>query len=172
MSDPYIGEIRMFGGNFAPRNWALCDGQLIAISSNSALFSLLGTIYGGDGRTTFALPDMRGRLAIHQGTGPGLSNRRIGNRAGQETVTLTANTVGSHTHNLNVSSSIGTTTNGSSSFVGVSSTMRFYRPVAGNTNLSVPTISPVGNSQAHANTMPFQCVNFIIALQGVFPSRN
>ena len=109
MSNPYLGEITMFGGNFAPRGWAFCDGQLLAISSNSALFSLLGTTYGGDGETTFALPDMRGRVPVHQGNGAGLTNRRMGDKFGSENVTLTANTLGSHSHDFTVSSSASTT---------------------------------------------------------------
>ncbi len=98
MSDPFIGQIQTFGFNFAPRGWARCDGQLLPISSNSALFSLLGTTYGGDGRTTFGLPDLRGRAALHQGQGPGLSNRNLGQRAGAENTTLTVNQMPSHNH--------------------------------------------------------------------------
>ncbi|MBD3756388.1 MAG: phage tail protein, partial [Gammaproteobacteria bacterium] len=98
MSEPFVGEIRMFAGNFAPRGWAFCDGQLLAVSQNDALFSLLGTIYGGDGRTTFGLPDMRGRIPVHQGSGPGLSPRRLGSKSGAETETLTVNQMPSHTH--------------------------------------------------------------------------
>ena len=98
MSEPFVGEVRMFAGNFAPRGWAFCDGQLLAVSQNDALFSLLGTIYGGDGRTTFGLPDMRGRVAIHAGSGPGLSPRRLGAKAGSEKETLTVNQMPSHTH--------------------------------------------------------------------------
>ena len=98
MSEPFVGEIRMFAGNFAPRGWAYCDGQLLAVSQNDALFSLFGTIYGGDGRTTFGLPDLRGRFPIHAGQGPGLSNRRLGSKGGAETVTVTANQLPSHTH--------------------------------------------------------------------------
>ncbi|NNF06575.1 MAG: phage tail protein, partial [Candidatus Eisenbacteria bacterium] len=98
MADPFIGEIRMFGGNFAPRNWAKCDGQLIQVTQNDALFSLIGTIYGGDGRTTFGLPEMRGRIPIHQGQGPGLSNRNIGQRAGVEQAMISSNEVAPHSH--------------------------------------------------------------------------
>ncbi|MDF1642497.1 phage tail protein, partial [Thalassolituus oleivorans] len=98
MSEPFVGEIRMFAGNFAPRGWAFCDGQLMAVSQNDALFSLLGTVYGGDGRTTFGLPDMRGRLPVHQGQGPGLSLRRLGARYGEENVTLTVNEIPPHSH--------------------------------------------------------------------------
>ena len=107
MSEPFVGEIRMFAGNFAPRGWAFCDGQLLATSQNDALFSLLGTIYGGDGRTTFGLPDLRGRIPVHAGTGPGLSPRRLGAKAGAEKVTLTVNELPSHTHDLVASNQAG-----------------------------------------------------------------
>ena len=103
MSEPFVGEIRMFAGNFAPRSWALCDGQLLQVSQNDALFSLQGTIYGGDGRTTFGLPDLRGRIPIHQGTGPGLNQRRLGSKGGEERVTLTASQLGSHRHSWSAS---------------------------------------------------------------------
>ena len=104
MSEPFVGKIRMFAGNFAPRGWAFCDGQLLAVSQNDALFSLLGTIYGGDGRTTFGLPDLRGRIPIHAGTGPGLSPRSLGNKAGTEIETLTVNQIPSHTHSWQATS--------------------------------------------------------------------
>ena len=105
MSDPFIAEIIMFGGNFAPRGWAFCDGQLLSISSNSALFSILGTTYGGDGRTTFGLPDLRGRVAMHPGSGPGLTQRRLGEKSGMETVTLTTNQIPSHNHTATATAS-------------------------------------------------------------------
>ena len=108
MSEPFVGEIRMFAGNFAPRGWAFCDGQLLAVSQNDALFSLLGTIYGGDGRTTFGLPDMRGRIPIHAGHGPGLSERRLGAKGGAEQVTLTVNQMPSHGHPARADTAIGT----------------------------------------------------------------
>ena len=108
MSEPFLGEIRMFAGSFAPRGWALCDGQLLSVDQNDALFSLFGTFYGGDGRTTFGLPDLRGRLPIHYGAGPGLSDRRMGAKAGREEVTLTSTQVAGHTHTLTVSADAGT----------------------------------------------------------------
>ncbi|MEQ9567295.1 MAG: tail fiber protein, partial [Pseudomonadales bacterium] len=106
MSEPFVGEIRMFAGNFAPRGWAYCDGQLLAVSQNDALFSLLGTIYGGDGRTTFGLPDMRGRIPLHAGTGPGLSPRRLGSKSGSEKETLTVNQLASHSHGFNANTGL------------------------------------------------------------------
>jgi microcystin-dependent protein len=173
MSDPFLGNITMFGGNFAPRGWAFCSGQLLPIAQNTALFSLLGTTYGGDGRTTFALPEMRGRLPVHQGSGPGLSPRALGARFGEETVLLTENDLGSHTHSFRVSSSEGTTSSGSNPFVGVSPNMRFYRPAAStDTTFNAASVNNTGGNQPHANIMPFLCINFIIALQGIFPSRS
>ena len=171
--DPFVGEIRMFAGNFAPRGWAFCDGQLLAISQNDALFSLLGTIYGGDGRTTFGLPDMRGRIPIHAGSGPGLSPRRLGARAGAESVTVTVNQLPSHNHgNLQVSTDAGTEANADSAVLGASPNVRLYRPVTPSMNMSVNAITSIGGSQQHTNVQPFLCIHFIIALLGIFPSRN
>ena len=171
MSEPFIGEIRMFAGNFAPRNWAFCDGQLLAISQNDALFSLLGTIYGGDGRTTFGLPDLRSRTPIHAGTGPGLSPRRIGERGGVETVTLTTAQLPAHGHGgavavddvANSSSPAGNTLADSSTPV--------YVP-GGADGMNATSVSAAGGGQAHPNMMPFQAIHFIISLFGIFPSRN
>jgi len=169
MSNPFIGEINMFGGNFAPRGHALCDGQLLAISQNTALFSILGTIYGGDGRTTFGLPEMRGRIPIGTGSGPGLSPRTIGQRSGAESVTLTTNELPSHTHTMQGSTQTANidiptnavpaiTADASYKSMGVTATMK-------------PTTA-AGSSSPHNNLMPFQCINYIIALVGTFPSRN
>ena len=174
MSEPFVGEIRMFAGNFAPRGWALCDGQLLAVSQNDALFSLLGTIYGGDGRTTFGLPDLRGRIPIHAGSGPGLSPRTLGSKAGTENNTLTANNVPAHGHNLQGTSNAA----GDGSPVGnvpATGAGSFLYDNAG-TNLvtmdaDMVTGGPNGTSP-HNNLMPFLCVNFIIALFGIYPSRN
>lgn len=175
MSEPFIGEIRMFAGNFAPRGWALCDGQLLAVSQNDALFSLLGTIYGGDGRTTFGLPDLRGRLPMHTGTGPGLSPRNMGSKIGSETVNLTsANQVPSHNHDMRVSSAAGTQNTPSGGFLASSPGVRLFRPTPPvGIPLATDTVgSSPGGSQSHTNVMPYLCVNFIIALLGVYPSRN
>lgn len=172
MSEPFVGEIRMFAGNFAPRGWAFCDGQLLAVSQNDALFSLLGTIYGGDGRTTFGLPDLRGRIPIHAGSGPGLSPRRLGGKAGAENVTLTVNQLPSHTHTPR-GASTGT---GQASPVGNlpgADRVAIYttsqdRPET----LQTGIVSKVGGSRSHTNLMPFLCINFIIALFGIYPSRH
>ena len=172
MAEPFIGEIRIFAGNFAPRGWALCDGQLLSVSQNDALFSLFGTIYGGDGRTTFALPDLRGRVPVHQGQGPGLTDRRIGAKAGAENVTLTAGQVSAHTHTLRGSSNFGSDTSPTNNVMATASGANIYNSGAATlTQLDLGAVSPTGNSQAHTNVMPFQCVNFIVALFGVYPSR-
>lgn len=171
MSEPFVGEIRMFAGNFAPRGWAFCDGQLLAVSQNDALFSLLGTIYGGDGRTTFGLPDLRGRIPIHAGTGPGLSPRRLGAKAGEEKVTLTVNQLPSHRHSWNA------TTNSAQSRDAVNRIPAavpgtLYTGNANQTNLSSSAVTNVGGSRSHTNLQPYLCVHFIIALVGIYPSRH
>ena len=181
----YIGEIRMFGGNFAPRNWAFCQGQTLSIASNSALFSILGVVYGGDGRTTFQLPDLRGRVAIQAGHGNGLSSYALGQKGGQETVTLTQQQMPSHNH---------TTTNDLAAQVGVLEDDGNTPDVAGhilsNANESIyssdaanaqlggvsvtggVTVNNAGGGQSHENRMPFLAVNYIICLYGIFPSRS
>lgn len=173
MSEPFVGEIRMFAGNFAPRGWAFCDGQLLAVSQNDALFSLLGTIYGGDGRTTFGLPEMRGRLPVHAGSGPGLSPRRLGARGGAETVTLTANNMPTHTHTVRASDSNGTETAPTNHYFSRDDEKVYHAPPLSSsvTQLTNTAISSVGGSQSHSNLMPALCVNFIIALFGIYPSR-
>ena len=173
MSEPFVGEIRMFAGNFAPRGWAFCDGQLLAVSQNDALFSLLGTIYGGDGRTTFGLPDLRGRIPIHAGNGPGLSPRQLGSKAGNENVTLTVNQLPPHTHALNGSTAAGTAASPAGAVPSASTTIDLYAtadPVASDA-LASSALANAGGSQPHSNLMPFLCVNFIIALVGIYPSR-
>ena len=171
--EPFIGEITMFGGNFAPRGWAFCDGQLLAISSNEALFSLLGTIYGGDGRTTFGLPELRGRIPLHQGTGPGLSQRRIGLRSGSEGVTLTPSQLPSHTHTVSASGFAGDSNSPFGNFRAQSDNVRAFRTDSPpNATLNNATVSNTGNGQSHTNLMPTQSVNFIIALFGTYPSRS
>lgn len=172
MSEPFVGEIRMFAGNFAPRGWAFCDGQLLAVSQNDALFSLLGTIYGGDGRTTFGLPDLRGRTPIHAGQGPGLSNRRLGLKAGSETETLTVNQLPSHSHAPQFSTASSTGNDPSGEVVGGSPNVRIFRPQAPDQNMSTAAITAVGGSRKHTNLMPFLCIHFIIALFGIYPSRH
>lgn len=172
MSEPFIGEIRMFGGNFAPRGYAFCDGQLLSIAQNSALFSLLGTIYGGDGRTNFGLPDLRGRIPLHQGNGPGLTDRRIGQRGGVENVALSINEMPNHGHALTASPDPGATDDAQGGFR-ARSRVRSYRLNAPlNRTLSSASVDNAGANQPHNNMMPTLCVNYIIALLGVFPSRN
>ena len=161
MSEPFIGQITMFGGNFAPRDWAFCNGQVLSISQNQALFSLLGTTYGGDGITTFALPDLRGRSPMHAGTGPGLSPRSPGQRGGAEQVALTVAQLPSHSHTL-VVKSMGSGS-AADDIVGFNGT--------GATQSQAPT-EYSGGGQPHSNVAPYQCVSFIIALYGVYPSRS
>ena len=167
--DPTIAEISMFGGNFNPRLWANCDGQLLPISSNSALFSILGTTYGGDGRTTFGLPEMRGRVAVHTGTGPGLTTRQQGQRSGTETNTLTVAQLPSHGHAINAKME-GTTDDPNGAFVAGDGTNAFG--ASSDLAMSNTSVANTGGSQAVNNMQPYMVVRYIIALQGVFPSRN
>lgn len=171
MSEPFVGEIRMFAGNFAPRSWAFCDGQLLAVSQNDALFSLLGTIYGGDGRTTFGLPDMRGRLSVHAGTGPGLSPRRLGAKAGAENVTLTANQMPSHSHAYNGSTAAGNLNSPAGNVLAGRASDATYIETPASAQMSPNSVDNTGGSQSHTNLMPYLCVNYIIALFGIYPSR-
>ena len=179
-SDPFIAEIVMFGGNFAPRGWALCDGQLLPISQNQALFSLLGTTFGGDGRTNFALPDLRGRAAIHPGNGPGLSSYRLGQKGGAESVTLAVTQIPSHNHSVSAvlkgKDSSGNSASPTGNSLASKSRTNIYSSDAPNVDMKSGSVavteSNVGGSQSHENRMPFQAVNHIIALTGVFPSRN
>ncbi len=170
MSEPFLGEIKMFAGTFAPRNYALCDGQLLAMPQNDALFSLLGTIYGGDGRTTFGLPDLRGRLPIHMGTGPGLSPRPIGQKAGQETVFLAAGNLPSHTHQMRASD-VPADNVQASGLIRARSAEDAYSSTSPDTSLNPAAMANAGGSQSHTNIQPFLCINFIIALAGIYPSR-
>ena len=170
MSEPYIGEIRMFAGSFAPRGWALCDGQLLAISQNDALFSLLGAIYGGDGRTTFGLPDMRGRIPVHTGTGPGLSPRQLGARGGAEDVTLNVNQLPPHGHTMQASTGPADSGYPAGRVVANTDPLPIYNTLPADT--AETETGATGGSQNHANMMPFLCINFIIALIGWYPSRN
>lgn len=169
--EPFIGMIVQFGGNFAPRGWAFCDGQLLAISSNSALFSILGTTFGGDGRTTFGLPDLRGRVPMHPGNGPGLSPRRLGEKGGVETVTLTVNNLPSHSHALRGVEDEGTSGKLPGNSLASAGTA-LYSSSAPSTDLHAGSVGNTGGSLPSTNVQPFQCVNFIIALQGLYPSRN
>lgn len=172
MSEPFTGEIRMFAGNFAPRGWAFCDGQLQAVSQNDALFSLLGTIYGGDGRTTFGLPDLRGRTPLHAGTGPGLSARRLGTGGGIEEVTLTVNQLASHSHDFNANPLAGDKSAPAGNVVAGRIGDPTYVESDQDVDMAGAATSNAGGSQSHTNLMPTLCVHFIIALYGIYPSRN
>lgn len=186
--EPLIGQIMMFAGNFEPRGWAFCNGQLLAISQNSALFSILGTTYGGDGRTTFALPDLRGRCPIHPGTGPGLTHRSLGQLGGTENNTLNVTQLPAHDHqasgHVNASNTTGNTNSPAGTSFAVSETQidrsttantNSYTNAAADTamanNVSV-NVGLTGGNQAVNNMQPFLGVNYIIALQGIFPSRS
>ena len=169
----FIGEIRMFGGNFAPRTWALCDGQLLPISQNPALFSILGTTYGGDGRTTFGLPDLRGRVPMHPGNGPGLSSRRLGEKGGSETNTLTVAQMPSHNHTVNAVKVDGNTNDPSGAYPANTKLLdKEYSTETKDTAMNPAMINNTGGNQSINNIQPYNNVNFIICLQGVFPSRS
>lgn len=177
--EPYLAQIIMFGGNFAPRGWAFCNGQLLAISQYSAVFSLIGTYYGGDGRTTFGLPDLRGRAPISSGTGPGLTPHQIGSRGGTETNTLTIANLPTHNHAvaLQAETAAGTTANPSNALLAISTNQdRIYSPPdpADQIPMHPDSIAQqnVGGGQQVNNMMPYQVVNYIICLQGIFPSRS
>lgn len=179
MSEPFIGEIIMFAGNFNPRGWALCQGQLLSIAQNTALFSILGTTYGGNGQTTFALPDLRGRVPVGQGQGPGLSSYTLGQQAGTETVTLTSGQMPAHNHMINASEGNGSAQNPAGGFpaAGIVPTsgnaaVSNYRNSSDGTQLGATAVSIAGQNQPHNNIQPYLCINFIIALEGIFPSRN
>jgi microcystin-dependent protein len=164
MAQPYVGEIRMFAGNFAPAGWLFCEGQLLPISENETLFQLIGTTYGGDGVSTFALPDLRGRVPLHQGNGFILAET-----GGVEQVTLTASQIPAHNHALAASTSVATLSNPSNSLTGQAAT-KIYRVGNPSVTLNPASVSPVGGSQPHTNFQPYLCVNFIISLFGIFPS--
>ena len=185
MSNPFLGEVRIFAGNFAPRGWAFCGGQLMPIAQNDALYALIGTTFGGDGQVTFGLPDLRGRSVIGQGTGPGLSSYVVGQMSGTETVTLTTNQLPSHNHALNAYNLDATSAtpgpglalaNPLDAISGQSSL--FYlntdviNPPPNTPVLAADTIMPSGGNQPHDNQAPSLVLNYIIALEGVFPSRN
>lgn len=175
MTDPFLAEIRIFTGNFAPNGWALCNGQLMSISQNTALFSLLGTTYGGDGKSSFGLPNLTGSAPMQQGQGPGLSQRFLGEAAGEQTVTLLSNEMPMHTHLPNAyagNAGSGDAANGIwgeavFSKVGVA----LYSTAPPNVLMNPQAIGITGGNQPHNNMPPYLCLNFIIALQGIFPQR-
>src|SRR5260370_40254372 len=174
MANPFVAEIRIFPFNFAPKGWAFCDGQLMSISQNTALFSLLGTIYGGDGKSTFALPDMQGNAPMHPGQGPGLSLHDLGEMSGSDTVTLLDSEMPSHSHAVNCGGnfSIGNTNVPAGNIIAKSSGGSAYTPAQNlAVQLSDQTLTPAGGDQPHNNLMPYLTLNFCIALQGVYPPR-
>src|ERR1043165_9678490 len=164
MAQPYVGEIRMFAGNFAPAGWMFCEGQLLPISENETLFNLIGTTYGGDGQSTFALPDLRGRLPLHQGNGFILAET-----GGAEEITLTVNQIPSHTHPMLVSGDQASSINPCA--VGTPLTATPIFPDSPNVNFSPKSVGSVGGSQPHTNFQPYLCINFIISLFGIFPHQ-
>lgn len=172
--EPFVGQIQAFGFNFAPRGWAFCDGQMMSISQNTALFSLLGTVYGGDGRTTFGLPDLRGRVSLHQGTGPGLSHYNIGQRGGVESVTLTQAQMPAHNHAVQCVSSNGNVASpvGALPAAEVAAGADIWSNAAANGQMAATMIASAGGSQPHSNIQPYLVLNWCIALQGLYPSRN
>lgn len=173
MAEPFIAEIRIFAGNFAPRGWALCDGQLLPIAQNAALFSLIGTTYGGDGRTTTALPDLRGRAPMHPGRGPGLTPRQLGQATGAPTVTLTEAQLPSHGHDQWATGAAGDDDPGPSVMPARADGAALYSADGqALVEAAEGAVSATGGGQAHANDQPWLGLNFIIALVGLFPSRN
>ena len=171
--DPFIAEIKLFAGNFPPRGWAFCEGQLLPVSQNTALFSIIGTIYGGDGRTTFGLPDLRGRVAIGPGNGPGLSSYREGQRGGVEHVILTQSQMPAHSHGVRAVTTVGNSADPTGRLLANTSGLdREYSDAAANTTMNGTMIANTGGNLSHENRQPFLAVYYIIALQGVYPSRS
>jgi microcystin-dependent protein len=180
MSSPFVAEIRMFGFNFAPTGWSQCNGQLLPISQNTALFSLLGTFYGGDGKSTFALPNLQGSAAVHQGQLKGGSEYFLGQQAGEEFVTLLTSEIPAHNHSFSVTTGAGTTNSSSGNQLGKGSSgnpvsgitqAKMYSTAAPQTQMNFQGMALYGGSQPHNNMMPYLTVEFCIALQGVFPPR-
>jgi microcystin-dependent protein len=169
MSEPFLAEIKIVGFNFAPRGWAFCDGQILPISQNQSLYSLLGTTYGGDGRTTFAFPDLRGRAPIHEGSSNGAAHP-LGNKGGEETHTLSTNEMPQHTHTVQASTDPSTSQDPTNSVLAKSG--QIYRNSTNLVDMVSGTMTNSGGGQAHDNMQPWLALNFCIALQGLFPSRN
>ncbi len=172
MADPFLAEIRIVPFNFAPKGWALCNGQLILISQNTALFALIGTTYGGNGQSTFALPDLRGRVPIHQGPGPGLTNRVHGASGGSAAVALDISQIPAHTHTVSASNDAARASAPGDGAWAPSETSNAYRGQNIDTTMSSQALATVGSSQPHNNMPPYLALNFIIALQGIYPPRS
>jgi microcystin-dependent protein len=166
-----VGEIRMFGGNFAPNGWSFCDGSVLSIADNEVLFNLIGTTYGGDGQSTFQLPDLRSRVPIHQGTGPGLSQVNLAQTGGTEAVTLTTSQIPNHTHTPLCNNAAGTQSGPGNGIWAINSTLGPYSTVAPSVAMDAAAIGQTGGNQPHDNMLPYLCINFIISLFGVFPSQ-
>ncbi|HEY1765724.1 MAG TPA: tail fiber protein [Opitutaceae bacterium] len=171
-AEPFVGQISIVAFNFAPLGWAMCNGQLLSISANTALFSLVGTYYGGDGVHTFALPDLRGRVPIHQGEGPGLSPIQIGEVGGTETVTLTVNQIPAHTHPLLASTLEAAVVSPTGAALGAKARVPLYSAPTSLTTMAPESVGPTGGGQPVQIRNPFLGLNFIIALQGIYPSRS
>lgn len=179
MSEPFIAEIRIFAGNFAPRSWAFCDGQLLPVSQNTALFSLIGTTYGGDGRTTLALPNLQGRTPMHPGRGPGLTSRRLGEKTGTEVVSLSEAQIPNHNHGLEVANEAADSIVDGGAMPGPTKSLarsrggNLYAETLTNVvDLASESFAATGGGQAHVNIQPYITLNYIIALQGLYPSRS
>jgi microcystin-dependent protein len=171
MADPFVAEIRIFPFNFAPKGWAWCDGQLLPLSQNTALFSLLGTTYGGNGKSNFALPDLQGRTPMHPGQGPGLSLHDLGETGGSETVSLLESEIPAHSHSMTASTQIGLENIPTGQNVASGDGINLFAPAGSLTSMADQMLAPAGGDQPHNNLMPFLTFYFCIALQGVFPPR-
>lgn len=171
MGQPYVGEIRMFAGNFAPNGWMFCEGQPLPISENEVLFQLIGTTYGGDGQETFNLPNLASRLPMHMGTGSSGTTYQIGEMAGVEQVTLTTQQIPNHTHAMLASGDVGTSPQPANNVVAQNLSVTLYKQTTANSPLNAAAVTATGGNQPHENMVPFLCINFIISLFGVFPSQ-
>lgn len=172
MGQPYVGEIRIFAGNFAPLGWLMCDGSLQPISEYETLFNLIGTTYGGDGQNTFGLPDLRGRVPLHQGQGSGLSPRVMGELAGAESVMLTSQQIPSHEHPFMAATAVGSLAAPAGALVAQSPQIQLYVEGGPDTNMSPNAVKLTGENAPHTNMMPYICINYIISLYGIFPSQS